>query len=138
MEDATETIEAILGILHACNVPQPGCDQHPSAEFVEEASHWSVVSICNFGCHPLCLAHEAFGLQVVDLCRCSFCGATGEPSVAASYVYSVYVSELEKASELGTMASWADLMKAMTPSCKVPLTEILRKLCQQDAKLQKI
>lgn len=40
MEDATETIEAILGILHACNVPQPGCDQHPSAEFVEEASHW--------------------------------------------------------------------------------------------------
>ena len=34
MEDATETIEAILGILHACNV-QPGwCDQHPSAELL--------------------------------------------------------------------------------------------------------
>ena len=43
MEDATETIEAILGILHACNVQPVGlcqspCDQHPSAEFVEEAS----------------------------------------------------------------------------------------------------
>ena len=49
----------------------------------------------NFGCHPLCLAHAVFGLQTVDLCRCSFCGATGEPEVAASYVYSAYVSELE-------------------------------------------
>jgi hypothetical protein len=53
----------------------------------------------NFGCHPLCLAHAVFGLQTEDLCRCSFCGATGEPDVAASYVYSVYVSELASLEE---------------------------------------
>lgn len=126
MEDATETIEAILGILHACNVQPVGlcqsCDQHPSAEFVEEAS--------NFGCHPLCLAHAVFGLQTVDLCRCSFCGATGEPDVVASYVYSAYVSELASHASLeeAPKSSWPDLLR--TP--RRPFAEILRKLCQPD------
>eukprot|EP00435_Cladocopium_sp_Y103_P018747 s2282_g4.t1 len=125
MEDATETIEAILGILHACNVQPVGlcqspCDQHPSAEFVEEAS--------NFGCHPLCLAHAVFGLQTVDLCRCSFCGATGEPDVAASYVYSAYVSELASLQEAPT-SGWPDLLRRP----QRPFAEILRKLCQPDA-----
>ena len=131
MEDATETIEAILGILHACNV-QPmqqvsttcNCSSSnhllgPSAEFVEEAS--------NFGCHPVCLAHQVFGLEVVDVARCSFCGATGEPSVAASYVYSAYVTELETRPELPK--AWPDLLR--TP--RRPFAETLRKLCQPDA-----
>lgn len=128
MEDATETIEAILGILHACNV-QPmqqvsttcSSSNHllgPSAEFVEEAS--------NFGCHPVCLAHQVFGLEVVDVARCSFCGATGEPSVAASYVYSAYVTELETRPELPK--AWPDLLR--TP--RRPFAETLRKLCQPD------
>lgn len=101
MEDATETIEALLGILHACNV-QPGycesCQARPvssdrltsrrisDSERVEHAS--------DFGCHPLCLAHEVFGMEVVDLPRCTFCGATGEPSVLGQYIYGAYVSEL--------------------------------------------
>lgn len=129
MEDATETIEAILGILHACNV-QPmqqvstnsSSSNHllgPSAEFVEEAS--------NFGCHPVCLAHQVFGLEVVDVAHCSFCEATGEPSVAASYVYSAYVTELETRPEL-PKATWPDLLR--TP--RRPFAETLRKLCQPD------
>jgi len=98
MEDATETIEAILGILHACNVrsPEQVAADHQAhqangrrlshAERVEQAS--------DFGCHPLCLGHEVFGLEYVDLPRCTFCGATGEPSVSGSYLYSAYVTEL--------------------------------------------
>ena len=46
------------------------------------------------GCHPLCLAHEVFGLEYVDVLRCTFCGANGEPSVSSSYLYTAYVSEL--------------------------------------------
>ena len=59
MEDATETIEIILGILHACSVSSslaPSASpraQYVHAELVEEASH--------FGCQPLCLSHEVFG-----------------------------------------------------------------------------
>eukprot|EP00441_Pelagodinium_beii_P032088 CAMPEP_0197632918 /NCGR_PEP_ID=MMETSP1338-20131121/9435_1 /TAXON_ID=43686 ORGANISM="Pelagodinium beii, Strain RCC1491" /NCGR_SAMPLE_ID=MMETSP1338 /ASSEMBLY_ACC=CAM_ASM_000754 /LENGTH=470 /DNA_ID=CAMNT_0043204495 /DNA_START=50 /DNA_END=1462 /DNA_ORIENTATION=- len=104
MEDATETIEALLGILHAWHVRHPNaiesiddqckacssssseCRHVSAAARVEEAS--------NFGCHPLCLGHEVCGIEYVDLPRCTFCGATGEPSVLGSYLYSAYVTEL--------------------------------------------
>ena len=52
--------------------------RQPCADFVRHAT--------DFGCHPLCLAHETFGLELVDVSKCSFCGATQEPEVSASYV----------------------------------------------------
>ena len=87
MEDATETIEVILGILHACSLSSrlaPSASpraQHVHAEFIEEASH--------FGCHPLCLGHEVFGVEYVDVPRCTFCGATGEPEVTSALGFRV-------------------------------------------------
>lgn len=168
MEDATETIEALLGVFHACNVQtsqererlrcgsigdcttgsssccstteeclreslspfgeftsggsssstakapseprplrrsSPG-SQHGSrplleAERVEEAS--------NFGCHPLCIAHEVFGVECVDLTRCTFCGATSEPVATSSFVYRAYVADLLAAAEA------AELSRAASP-----------------------
>ncbi|CAK9092047.1 Inactive ubiquitin carboxyl-terminal hydrolase 54 (Inactive ubiquitin-specific peptidase 54), partial [Durusdinium trenchii] len=127
-----ETIEAILGILHAANVEplliprgidqgsgKGGSGRLESAELVEEAS--------DFGCHPLCLAHEVFGLEYVDFARCSFCGATGEPSAAASYVYNAYVTELERPSDPST-GSLLDMLRAP----RRPFSEVLRQLCQTE------
>lgn len=124
MEDATETIEVLLDVLHASSVsafeaealeasassaafpersagassssdPAPPGLASPTmsagkrksdAELVDEAS--------NFPCQPLCIAHEVFGIEYVDIPRCTFCGSNGEPSVTGSFLLSVYVADL--------------------------------------------
>jgi len=114
MEDATETIEVLLDVLHASSVsafeaealefaatspgasssadPMPGGSspeigrRKSDAELVNEAS--------NFPCQPLCIAHEVFGIEYVDIPRCTFCGFTGEPSVTGSFLLAVYVADL--------------------------------------------
>ena len=140
MEDATETIEVILGILHACSLssslapsasPRAQCVH---AEFIEEASR--------FGCHPLCLSHEVFGVEYVDVPRCTFCGATGEPTVTSAFTYGVYVTELlecrehlagqvhsEGADSLGAMGLWQSI-HLVPVTRKSSLQQVLRKLCQ--------
>jgi len=60
--------------------------QVSGANRVEEAS--------NFACQPPCIAHEVFGMEYLDLPRCTFCAATGEPTVVSSFLYRVYVAEL--------------------------------------------
>mmetsp|Transcript_159906 Transcript_159906/g.298249 ORF Transcript_159906/g.298249 Transcript_159906/m.298249 type:complete len:679 (+) Transcript_159906:162-2198(+) len=119
MEDATETIETLLDILHASHMYSPKdsndadapavvetpkeeeellppedpllmtrrrSSEVPAADKVEEAS--------NTACQPPCLAHEVFGIEYVDLPRCTFCDATGEPTVVSSFSYRIYVAEL--------------------------------------------
>eukprot|EP00930_Biecheleria_cincta_P083875 TRINITY_DN73377_c0_g1_i1.p1 TRINITY_DN73377_c0_g1~~TRINITY_DN73377_c0_g1_i1.p1 ORF type:complete len:482 (-),score=81.79 TRINITY_DN73377_c0_g1_i1:15-1460(-) len=151
MEDATETIEALLGILHACNV-QPGKREEPQASPVDSdqlgsrrLSHSERVEhASDFGCHPLCLAHEVFGMEVVDLPRCTFCGATGEPSVSGQYLYCAYVSELlecqkrlyEAENASNPFGLVQDAVSRMTSrlggtSC-CSLQDALRELCQSE------
>lgn len=151
MEDATETIEALLGILHACNVPA-GKREAPQASHVcsdrlssrrlsdsERVEHAS-----DFGCHPLCLAHEVFGMEVVDFPRCTFCGATGEPSVSGQFLYCAYVSELlechnrlyEAEAASNPFGLVQDAVSRMTSrlggnSC-CSLQDALRELCQSE------
>ena len=140
MEDAAETIETILGCLHACNVSHgPACCPLQSqAEFVEEAS--------DFGCHPMCLAHEVFGIEYVDVTRCTFCGATREPSVSGAYLYRAYVTELidcqsrtpaEQQVVADRHSLFQDMVLQLTSKLAgqhpATLQEVLRKLCQRDA-----
>ncbi|CAE7857731.1 slc35b2 [Symbiodinium microadriaticum] len=139
MEDATETIETILGCLHACNVSHgPACCPLQSqAEFVEEAS--------DFGCHPMCLAHEVFGIEYVDITRCTFCGATREPSVSGAYLYRAYVTELIDCQSrtpaeqhiADRQSPFQDMVLQLTSKLAgqhpATLQEVLRKLCQRDA-----
>ena len=144
MEDATETIETILGILHACNVSQgPSGLSHLSpfqsqADFVEQAS--------DFGCHPMCLGHEVFGIEYIDVTRCTFCGATGEPSVSGAYLYRAYVTELidcqyrapaDKQVATDPLSLFQDMVLQLTSKLAgqhpATLQEVLRRLCQRDA-----
>ncbi|CAK9068971.1 unnamed protein product [Durusdinium trenchii] len=100
MEDASETLEAILGILHA---------SHMTESFAAPAIPLSLVHVEHasaFGCHPLCFAHDVFGIEYVDVAQCSFCGATGEPSVESSFLYRVYASELLSRARRGSGFSW--------------------------------
>jgi hypothetical protein len=131
MEDATETIEALLDILHLSHMYAPkvgdvsaagpvstasqgrssGSSSRPAADSadsdllaasgVKMRRRLSEVSgadrieeASNFPCQPPCIAHEVFGIEYVDLPRCTFCAATGEPHVVSSFLYRVYVAEL--------------------------------------------
>lgn len=141
MEDATETIEALLDVLHAGSV-RPVRERAFSAESelerVEEASR--------FGCHPVCIAHEVFGLEYVDLTRCAFCGATGEPTVASSFLYRAYVAELLASHEAhqaaaapassGASSFLPDAvllrLSARRAGSGLGLQEALRGLCQRE------
>ena len=141
MEDATETIETILGILHACNVSQGPSGPYlfqSQAEFVEQAS--------DFGCHPMCLGHEVFGIEYVDVTRCTFCGATGEPSVSGAYLYRAYVTELidcqsraQPEAQIATdpLSLFQEMVLQLTTTLAgqqpATLQEVLRELCQRDA-----
>eukprot|EP00434_Breviolum_minutum_P017486 symbB.v1.2.015433.t2/scaffold1121.1/size137196/1 len=137
MEDASETLEAILGILHACHVEDTSQASQPlNLRHVEKAS--------TFGCHPLCFAHDVFGIEYVDVPHCKYCGATGEPSICSSYLYSTYTNELmmvasrgvDGSSEITTdpIGAFQDLLARATHRLSappVPLQDLLRDLSGQ-------
>jgi hypothetical protein len=182
MEDATETIEALLDVFHAENVdpakepvdsgvafggespirekkqssassssgPIPECGRGSSmismasdeeggdfmgrkrslADQVEDASH--------FGCHPECIGHEVFGIEYVDLVKCSFCQATSEPVVASSFLYRIYVAELLAAKEqqrssrrgTGLFSAFSGTFSGGDPAPNSKLVDIMWDLCQ--------
>lgn len=103
MEDATETIEALLDVFHAHTVyEQAGYwqltldAQHKGKikERMEKASAADLAEeAAEHACSPQCISHEVFGIEYVDLARCTFCGATGEPSTIRSFLYPVYVAD---------------------------------------------
>eukprot|EP00929_Paragymnodinium_shiwhaense_P073641 TRINITY_DN37600_c0_g1_i1.p1 TRINITY_DN37600_c0_g1~~TRINITY_DN37600_c0_g1_i1.p1 ORF type:complete len:659 (+),score=96.81 TRINITY_DN37600_c0_g1_i1:268-1977(+) len=109
------------------------------ADCVEEAS--------DHACHPRCPSHEVFGIECVDLPRCTFCGATREPTVMSSFLYQVYVAELiqmrktcldealntAKLHKKNTPLAWSLLAappKSDATAKKIELHELLRRLCQ--------
>lgn len=106
------------------------------AERIEVAS--------NFGCHPECVGHEVFGIEYVDIRRCSFCNGTGEPAVASSFLYRVYVAELLEApaalrpaapppSRAAPAAAAGAPAHASQAAAQVGLAQRLWELCQHEA-----
>lgn len=114
MEDATETIEALLDILHLSHMYAPkdalaALAEEPHHEFPTRERRTSrveaelakvsganrVEEASNFACQPPCIAHEVFGIEYVDLPLCTFCGASFDPeSIVSSFMYRIYVAEL--------------------------------------------
>lgn len=97
MNDATETLEAILDALHwdtlnrmltirrgeAVQVHHPG---DLSQSMMEDAS--AIV------CEPQCIAHLVFQMNLMELKTCTQCGETTEPLMNTDFLYRVYAQEL--------------------------------------------
>jgi len=136
MEDATETIEALLDALHATHVcedveqPYPRStggepQQLPADGAVGSSSSSSasaaagtlpqgpssprsrisrlaegaerVEAASDLACTPPCVAHTVFGVEYVDVPRCTNCEATGEPVIeirGSPFLYRVYIADL--------------------------------------------
>jgi hypothetical protein len=109
--------------------------QASGASRVEEAS--------NFACQPPCIAHEVFGIEYVDLPRCTFCAATGEPAVVSSFMYRVYVAELlavqgrsdtpmeRTAEDSVTVSDQLSRMTARWTGTRPEMQDAMRLLCQR-------
>jgi hypothetical protein len=182
MEDATETIEALLDVLHLSHMYAPKdtkprcmsacCDKSfgsPSSSstdttYYQGGGYFSDVEIpqelrrrlseqkgasrieeaSNFACQPLCIGHEVFGIETVDLPRCTFCAATGEPTVISSFLYCVYVAELleeqgrpqasiqrEECTSTSTVSDQVSRFAARWTESRPQMQDVLRKLCQR-------
>lgn len=96
MNDATETLEAILDALHwdtlnrmlsirrSAHVPL-----HAS-----ELSHSMKEDASAIVCEPMCIAHLVFQMNMMELKTCTQCGATTEPLMNTDFLYRVYAQEL--------------------------------------------
>lgn len=177
MEDATETIEALLDVIHAnsldidtserqrrkiegkidvdatgqcggsasssCLSPVAVCTkaaasfkkapETPSGSILNsddkmgavaeldsesaKASSEVVFQAASVPCQPLCIAHEVFGIEYVDMVSCSFCGATSEPGATRTFSMPVYVAEL---SEVLNQRRTSTLRDRLNDSCPEP------------------
>ncbi|KAF8821825.1 hypothetical protein IE077_001497 [Cardiosporidium cionae] len=93
MEDADETLEALLDIFHATHIMafSDGIKSYDLNHF----SEWRDI-VCN----PQCIAHDVFGVELVDIPRCLNCNSLGEPIPFMSFIYRIYVWELLNLKEL--------------------------------------
>lgn len=151
MEDATETIEALLDVFHAHTVyEQAGywqltLDAQRKGKIRERMQKASAADLAEeaaeHACSPMCISHEVFGIEYVDLTRCTFCGATGEPSTVRSFLYPVYVADLlrlqgqsaEGSSTYALMqARIQNYAASFQTSTQRKLPDLLRQLCQRD------
>mmetsp|Transcript_90814 Transcript_90814/g.256486 ORF Transcript_90814/g.256486 Transcript_90814/m.256486 type:complete len:480 (-) Transcript_90814:99-1538(-) len=157
LEEARDGEKNDIGSIAGCSTIMPSGDEHhadsggsssscrkktmpdcstsasgrPRSSVVEDAIGRS--------CHPRCIAHEVFGIEYVDIARCTFCGSTQEPTTMSSYVYQAYVAELfsmsaEAREDVGrfshmfrAFAGFADAR-----SRKAEIQGLLRNLCQHD------
>lgn len=153
MEDATETMEALLDFLHATSVTPPGekgraDTDAASASGSSAAAAERVEAASGLGCQPACIAHEVFGVEFVDVPQCRFCRDTGEPVVTGSFLYTVYVAELlmsqgrsaEVAAGSGdTYASVSDSLSKYTAKIsggRHRLQDLMWTLCQREVDLK--
>eukprot|EP00811_Abedinium_folium_P036580 NODE_9277_length_1435_cov_4.714067.p1 GENE.NODE_9277_length_1435_cov_4.714067~~NODE_9277_length_1435_cov_4.714067.p1 ORF type:complete len:401 (-),score=140.66 NODE_9277_length_1435_cov_4.714067:233-1435(-) len=104
MEDSTEAIEALFEYFHAAHLCNEGWETSspppsPSSGSLRRLSDSAerIEAAGDLVCTPPCIAHEIFGIEYLDVTRCTFCGSTGEPAVqvgGSTFLYRAYVAEI--------------------------------------------
>ncbi|KAE9080212.1 hypothetical protein PF007_g23139 [Phytophthora fragariae] len=97
MNDATETLEAILDALHCDTFNRMlqlrrggGSGIHKAHEMSESLRQDASAIICE----PQCVAHRLFQMNLMELKVCASCGHTAEPVMNTDFLYRVYAQEL--------------------------------------------
>ncbi|KAJ0402389.1 hypothetical protein P43SY_004098 [Pythium insidiosum] len=95
MNDATETLEAILDALHWDTFSRMLTlrrRQHVAS--ADELSQSALEDASAIVCAPLCVAHLLFQTNLMELRSCAQCGETTEPLMNTDFLYRVYAQEL--------------------------------------------
>ncbi|ELR23613.1 ubiquitin carboxyl-terminal hydrolase, partial [Acanthamoeba castellanii str. Neff] len=103
IEDAAETLEAILENLHECIA----ADQQAPPGHLEQTNKDADV---DKGCQPPCVAHQAFGIDVLEQISCPRCQEDSEPLVSSSWLYYVYSSSIRKLRESHSSMSFGEIL----------------------------
>lgn len=104
MNDATETLEAILDALHYDTfnrmlLLRRGGSHTATAAIgginkVEEMTESLRQDASAIICEPQCVAHRLFQMNLMELKICASCGHTAEPIMNTDFLYRVYAQEL--------------------------------------------
>lgn len=100
MNDATETLEAILDVLHfdtfnrMLTLRRSGKDDASVASLTTDLSQSTMEDASSIICEPQCVAHLLFQMNLMELKSCAKCGETTEPLMNTDFLYRVYAQEL--------------------------------------------
>ncbi|KAH7460840.1 Inactive ubiquitin carboxyl-terminal hydrolase 54 [Phytophthora ramorum] len=100
MNDATETLEAILDALHydtfnrMLQLRRGGATGIGGLNKVEDMSESLRQDASAIICEPQCVAHRLFQMNLMELKVCASCGHTAEPVMNTDFLYRVYAQEL--------------------------------------------
>ncbi|CAI5740038.1 unnamed protein product [Peronospora destructor] len=103
MNDATETLEAILDALHYDTFNRMLLLRRKSlyntaamgeVNRMEEMSESLRQDASAIICEPQCVAHRLFQMNLMELKVCASCGYTAEPLMNTDFLYRVYAQEL--------------------------------------------
>ncbi|TMW65331.1 hypothetical protein Poli38472_007973 [Pythium oligandrum] len=95
MNDATETLEAILDALHWDTFNRMlALRRGHQCLSMDELSQSSVEDASSIICEPQCIAHLLFQMNLMELKSCRQCGETNEPLMNTDFLYRVYAQEL--------------------------------------------
>lgn len=95
MNDATETLEAILDALHWDTFHRMltlRCGTHSTSH--QDLSQSTMEDASAIVCEPQCIAHLLFQMDLMELKSCRQCGETNEPLMNTDFLYRVYAQEL--------------------------------------------
>ncbi|CAH0486457.1 unnamed protein product [Peronospora farinosa] len=110
MNDATETLEAILDALHYDTFNRMLLLRRRSpynaaiidgSNKMEEMSESLRQDASAIICEPQCVAHRLFQMNLMELKVCASCGHTAEPLMNTDFLYRVYAQELLNSARAG-------------------------------------
>ncbi|GMF46799.1 unnamed protein product [Phytophthora fragariaefolia] len=112
MNDATETLEAILDALHYDTFNRmlqlrrrgAGGSVGGVAHRLEDMSASLRADAAAIVCEPQCVAHRLFQMNLMELKVCASCGHTAEPAMNTDFLYRVYAQELLTSARAGANA----------------------------------
>lgn len=99
MNDATETLETILDVLHydtfnrMLALRRSGKDASVDS-LATDLSQSTMEDASSIICEPQCVAHLLFQMNLMELKSCAKCGETTEPLMNTDFLYRVYAHEL--------------------------------------------
>ncbi|EGZ19167.1 hypothetical protein PHYSODRAFT_557028 [Phytophthora sojae] len=120
MNDATETLEAILDALHydtfnrMLQLRRRGSGTAIGGiHKVEEMSESLRQDASAIICEPQCVAHRLFQMNLMELKVCASCGHTAEPVMNTDFLYRVYAQELLNSARAGAEKSTLTLEEVL-------------------------
>ncbi|KAL7997988.1 putative PDZ domain, Zinc finger, RanBP2-type, ubiquitin specific protease domain, PDZ superfamily [Plasmopara halstedii] len=128
MNDATETLEAILDALHYDTFNQMLLQRRKNSSAIgmtniaDEMSASLQIDASAIICEPQCVAHRLFQMNLMELKICASCGHTAEPIMNTDFLYRVYAQEVlnnARSEKNGTKMTLEDALRTEAQSQKV-------------------